>query len=103
MKPLALFGGTFDPVHLGHLSVAWEAAELLDAESPPPEPDEDREPLSLALAWVLFLRGHDQRMSTVAARLLISVSHAYRCCAVQRALRAYFQPPAPMATALCAR
>ncbi|HET7299809.1 MAG TPA: nicotinate-nucleotide adenylyltransferase [Oleiagrimonas sp.] len=32
MKPLALFGGTFDPVHLGHLSVAWEAAEILDAE-----------------------------------------------------------------------
>lgn len=32
MTPLALFGGTFDPVHLGHLSVAWEASELLDAE-----------------------------------------------------------------------
>lgn len=32
MKPLAIFGGTFDPVHLGHLSVAWEAAELLDAD-----------------------------------------------------------------------
>lgn len=32
MKPLALFGGTFDPVHVGHLTVAWEAAELLDAE-----------------------------------------------------------------------
>jgi nicotinate-nucleotide adenylyltransferase len=31
-RPLAIFGGTFDPVHVGHLSVAWEASELLDAE-----------------------------------------------------------------------
>jgi nicotinate-nucleotide adenylyltransferase len=31
-KPLAILGGTFDPVHNAHLRVAWEAAEQLDAE-----------------------------------------------------------------------
>lgn len=32
MKPVAIFGGTFDPVHLGHLRAAWEASEQLDAD-----------------------------------------------------------------------
>jgi len=31
-RPLAILGGTFDPVHNAHLRVAWEASEQLDAE-----------------------------------------------------------------------
>ena len=31
-RPLAILGGTFDPIHNAHLRVAWEASEFLDAE-----------------------------------------------------------------------
>ena len=31
-RPLAILGGTFDPVHNAHLRVAWEASERLGAE-----------------------------------------------------------------------
>lgn len=32
VRPLAILGGTFDPIHIAHLTVAWEASELLDAQ-----------------------------------------------------------------------
>lgn len=32
MRPLALLGGTFDPIHVGHLRAAIEAREALSAE-----------------------------------------------------------------------
>lgn len=70
-------------------------SDLLEAECATPPLDEDCLPLSLALAWAMLLRRHDQRMRTVAARLLISVSHAYHCCAKARWFAAY-QCPIPL-------
>ena len=60
MKPLAIFGGTFDPVHLGHLSVAWEASELLDADVhllPASVPPHRPPPIASAQQRVAMLRG----------------------------------------------
>jgi len=59
MKPLALFGGTFDPIHIGHLTVAWEAAELLDAEvrlMPANVPPHRSPPLATPAERVAMLR-----------------------------------------------
>lgn len=59
MRPLALLGGTFDPVHLGHLRAAWEASELLDAEVrllPASVPPHRPQPVADVTARVALLR-----------------------------------------------
>lgn len=59
MKPLAILGGTFDPVHIGHLCVAWEASELLDAEvrlMPASVPPHRTPPVASAEQRVALLR-----------------------------------------------
>ncbi|GGY24032.1 putative nicotinate-nucleotide adenylyltransferase [Rhodanobacter panaciterrae] len=66
MKPLAIFGGTFDPVHLGHLSVAWEASELLDADvhlMPANVPPHKPPPTASAAQRVAMLRAALQGQS----------------------------------------
>jgi nicotinate-nucleotide adenylyltransferase len=58
LKPIAILGGTFDPVHLGHLRVAWEAAEALEAEvrlMPAHVPPHRPAPLASAVQRVAML------------------------------------------------
>lgn len=58
-RPLAILGGTFDPVHLGHLRVAWEAAEFLDADvhlMPANVPPHRQQPVATAAQRVAILR-----------------------------------------------
>lgn len=58
-RPLAILGGTFDPVHLGHLRVAWEAAEFLDADvhmMPANVPPHRSQPVASARQRVAILR-----------------------------------------------
>ncbi|RDJ00044.1 nicotinate-nucleotide adenylyltransferase [Dyella solisilvae] len=69
MRPLAIFGGTFDPVHLGHLSVAWEASELLDADvrlMPASVPPHRPAPTANAAQRVAMLRAALQKQGRLA-------------------------------------
>lgn len=66
-RPLAILGGTFDPVHIGHLRIAWEAGEALDAEVrlipanvPPHRPQPVASPAQRAALLRKALAGQDR-------------------------------------------
>lgn len=59
MRPFAIFGGTFDPIHIGHLRAAWEASEALNAEVhlvPAKVPPHRPQPVACASERVAMLR-----------------------------------------------
>jgi nicotinate-nucleotide adenylyltransferase len=58
-RAIAILGGTFDPVHNGHLRVAWEAGEALDADvrlMPANVPPHRSPPIATAAERVALLR-----------------------------------------------
>ncbi len=59
LQPLGVFGGTFDPIHYGHLRSAWELLEILGLEQvcfipagEPPHRPAPRTPAALRLKMV---------------------------------------------------
>lgn len=59
IRPFAVFGGTFDPVHNGHLRAAWEASETLGADVhlvPAKVPPHRPQPVADAARRVAMLR-----------------------------------------------
>jgi nicotinate-nucleotide adenylyltransferase len=60
MRPVGLFGGTFDPIHFGHLRAAFELTELLDLDRvlfiPAADPPHRGRPLAHAQARLAMVQ-----------------------------------------------
>ncbi len=75
-RPLGIFGGTFDPIHYGHLRAAHELAGLLGLErvlfipaGDPPHRDAPQVPAALRLAMVEAAIADEPRFAADAREL----------------------------------
>jgi nicotinate-nucleotide adenylyltransferase len=99
--PIGLLGGTFDPVHLGHLRLAEEARETLGLErvvwlpaGQPPHRRPPREPGTHRLAMVRLAVAGNGGFAVDDAEVR-SVAPSYTAVSLER-LRAQFGPERPL-------
>lgn len=98
--PIAILGGTFDPVHNGHLRVAWEAAEALGANvrlMPAHVPPHRPAPAASAVERVALLRAalRGQSRLELDDRELRRAEPSYSVVTL-REMRAEFGPDQPL-------
>jgi nicotinate-nucleotide adenylyltransferase len=100
-RPIGLLGGTFDPVHLGHLRLAEEARESLDLErvvwlpaGQPPHRGRPREPGAHRLAMARLAVAGNGGFAVDDAEIR-SAAPSYTAVSLER-LRAQFGPERPL-------
>lgn len=99
MRPIGLFGGTFDPIHFGHLRAAFELAELLDLERvlfiPAADPPHRGRPLADAQTRLAMVRAalEDEDGFAVDDRELRRPGPSYTVLTLEELRREYGATP----------
>jgi nicotinate-nucleotide adenylyltransferase len=101
LAPIGIFGGTFDPIHLGHLRLAEEAREALSLEQivlipsgQPPHREAPQTPANHRLAMAELAAGGNPAIIVDPAEVE-SATPSYSVLTLAR-LRARFGPAKPL-------
>jgi nicotinate-nucleotide adenylyltransferase len=99
MRPVGLFGGTFDPIHFGHLRAAFELTELLDLQRvlfiPAADPPHRGRPLADAPARLAMVLAavEDEESFAVDDRELRRPGPSYTVLTLEELRREYGDTP----------
>jgi len=100
MRPIGIFGGTFDPIHFGHLRAAFELTELLDLERvlfiPAADPPHRTRPLADAATRLAMVQAavEDEESFVVDDRELRRPGPSYTVLTLEELRREH--GPAPL-------